>query len=269
MKTRMSSIWALGLVLIMAGASGAVAQATLGPSPASQPEVRTAGSKPTATDVAGPLTTLSPASVPSSIEKPDAKEQRPAPSAYVSSWLAEIVKLAKAGVDDSVLLTFVDSAGTFNLTADQIIVLRDLGVCNQVITAMIDHDFEMFSGLRPMPTFAVSASPPQITFATRSDVPRDLAAQQAITSTLVSAPAEGSAQSLASDDVSIVAHDQPQFAATDSIDDDWRPVIQAAAPARGGFSPVRAPYPVKLTDPIVFVRGAGRIPNIVVINMLR
>jgi hypothetical protein len=170
-----------------------------------------------------------------------------------------------------VLLTFVDSAGTFNLTADQIIELRDLGVCTQVITAMIDHDFEMFSGLRRMPTLAVSGSQPQITFTVRSDAPGDSAAKQADTSTVASAPDEAVHVSLNSDDVSIIGHDELQLSARDSFADDWQPVVQRreGPPARGGLSPVREPYPVRLTAPIVVINAAGRIPNIVVINMLR
>src|SRR5258706_7031521 len=156
------------------------------------------------------------------------------------------------------MLTFVDSAGTFNLGADQIIELRDLGLCTEVIRAMIDHDFELLAGLRPVPARLVSASPPGITFPFRSDPPQ--------ATPTASAPAAAN-----SEGISVVENEQPQFAATDSNDDEWQPVIeQREAPAvRAGFSPVRAPYAVKLTDPIFIFRGAERSPNIVVINQLR
>src|SRR5205085_1685912 len=150
--------------------------------------------------------------------KTGAKEASRATGGYVSSWLAEMVKLARAGVDDSVMLTFVDSAGTFNLGADQIIELRDLGVCTEVITAMIDHDYELLSGLRPMPASAVAASPPQITFAMRNEVPRPT--EQAATS----APVKGSPPSLYSDDASVAEHDEPQLTGTGALEDAWQPV---------------------------------------------
>src|SRR6266436_7518186 len=47
------------------------------------------------------------------------------PGAYVSPWVLDTVKLAQAGIDQGVILNFIDSAGTFNLTAEQIIFLRD------------------------------------------------------------------------------------------------------------------------------------------------
>ena len=263
MKTRMSSIWALGLVLIIAGSPVAMAQDRLNPPSPSQPKIPPAISKTVATDGAARLT-FSPPSVPRSFDKPGLNAKHQPTGAYVSSWFSEVVKLAQAGVDDSVMLTFVDSAGTFNIGADQIIELRDLGVCTEVITAMIDHDFELLSGLRPMPPSTVAASPPRITFPVRSDAPQAVAAQQTPTSTLVR-------ESSNSDGVSVVMHDQPQFTAMDAIDAGWQPVIQQreSPPVRAGFSPVRAPYPVKLTDPIFIFRGAERSPNIVVINLLR
>src|SRR5512141_197870 len=46
----------------------------------------------------------------------------------LSGWVAEFVKLAQAGLEPNVLLSFIDTAGTFNLTADQIIYLHDIGV---------------------------------------------------------------------------------------------------------------------------------------------
>src|ERR1041384_7477180 len=37
---------------------------------------------------------------------------------YVSPWLTDVIKLAQARIDPAVILTFIDSAGTFNLTPD-------------------------------------------------------------------------------------------------------------------------------------------------------
>ncbi len=54
---------------------------------------------------------------------------------------AEIIKLANAGVEQSVMLSFVtNSLGTFNLRAEEIIYLNDIGVPSAVVTAMIQRD---------------------------------------------------------------------------------------------------------------------------------
>lgn len=54
---------------------------------------------------------------------------------------AEIIKLANAGVDQLVMLSFVtNSLGTFNLRAEEIIYLNDIGVPSAVVTAMIQRD---------------------------------------------------------------------------------------------------------------------------------
>jgi hypothetical protein len=54
---------------------------------------------------------------------------------------AEIIKLANAGVEESVMLSFVtNSLGTFNLRAEEIIYLNDIGVPSAVVTAMLQRD---------------------------------------------------------------------------------------------------------------------------------
>src|ERR1039457_2947901 len=57
-----------------------------------------------------------------------------------TSPLAQVVRLTQAGVDQSIVLTYVtNSSGTFNLDSDKIIYLRDLGLPNEIITAMIQR----------------------------------------------------------------------------------------------------------------------------------
>ncbi len=54
---------------------------------------------------------------------------------------AELLKLANSGVDQSVMLAYVtNSTSTFNLSAEEIIYLNDLGVPGPVVTAMIQRD---------------------------------------------------------------------------------------------------------------------------------
>jgi len=76
---------------------------------------------------------------------------------------AEIVKLAQAGVDESVMLAFVtNSAHKFNLGSDQIIYLTDIGVPNSVVTSMLQHDqiLSLNAQSVPTPTPVYSSTPP-------------------------------------------------------------------------------------------------------------
>jgi hypothetical protein len=59
----------------------------------------------------------------------------------VSPALEEVLKLAQAGVSEEVMLAYINSSTTFfNVTSDAIVYLNDLGVSNNVITALIQHD---------------------------------------------------------------------------------------------------------------------------------
>jgi len=54
---------------------------------------------------------------------------------------AEVVRLAEGGGAEDVLLAYVqNSTSPFNLTADQILYLRDIGVSSQVTAAMLNRD---------------------------------------------------------------------------------------------------------------------------------
>lgn len=73
--------------------------------------------------------------------EPATAEQPLPPNVRPSSPLAEVIKLAQAGVDEGVLQSFVaNSTGTFNLDSDGIIYLSDIGVPNGIINAMIERD---------------------------------------------------------------------------------------------------------------------------------
>ena len=67
----------------------------------------------------------------------------------LSGWANELAKLAAAGLDEQVLLSYIDAAqGTFNLGSEQIIYLRDIGVSGTAITRALEHDAEIASGTR-------------------------------------------------------------------------------------------------------------------------
>ncbi|HEY3762725.1 MAG TPA: DUF6600 domain-containing protein [Verrucomicrobiae bacterium] len=61
-----------------------------------------------------------------------------------NSPLAQIVHLAQSGVDESVLISYAGNSPTpFSLTADQIIYLKDIGVPDTVVQAMIQRDQQL------------------------------------------------------------------------------------------------------------------------------
>jgi len=117
----------------------------------SQGIIAVAAAEPAVPAVAG--TNASPAAIPETTaapaEKPEpapaALEEKPLPpSIKASSPLAEVIKLAQAGVDDEVMLTFItNSTSTFGLSSDEIIYLNDIGVANNVVTTIIEHDQAM------------------------------------------------------------------------------------------------------------------------------
>src|SRR5271157_5953670 len=48
---------------------------------------------------------------------------------YPTSPLAQVIRLSQAGVDESIIQTFIsNSSGTFNLDSDKIIYLKDIGL---------------------------------------------------------------------------------------------------------------------------------------------
>jgi hypothetical protein len=75
--------------------------------------------------------------------QPDATEPAitPPPSLLPFSPLAQVVRLVQAGVDQNVILAYVtNSISTFNLDSDKIIYLANLGVPNEITTAMMQRD---------------------------------------------------------------------------------------------------------------------------------
>src|SRR2546421_1273531 len=59
----------------------------------------------------------------------------------LSEPVSEVIKLAAAGIKETVLLAYVErSESTFDLEADEIIHLNDLGVPAAVVSAMLKRD---------------------------------------------------------------------------------------------------------------------------------
>lgn len=63
-----------------------------------------------------------------------------APARNLAPGVADIVKMESARVGDSVILAYIDNAGTvYNLDANQIVYLHDMGISEPVISAMLNQ----------------------------------------------------------------------------------------------------------------------------------
>jgi hypothetical protein len=95
---------------------------------------------------------------------PDSAPQLPGTAAVpanISPGAAEVVRLAESGVGDDVVLAYIqNSQATFNLGADDVLYLRDLGLSSPVITAMLNHDATLRDQATPIPN-AVPTVPAQ------------------------------------------------------------------------------------------------------------
>jgi hypothetical protein len=165
------------------------------------------------------------AAAPSPAVPGGAADKSSASSLQLSTWVLEVQRLAQAQVDEGVILAYVtNSPGLFKVTADQIIHLKNVGVSPQVISAMIHRDGELLAGARP--ELAADMPPP---------VPD------------ISSPAPAEPQVVATAESWVNESLGPE-------DDYYAPEQPASA------GPVRAPYPVKLNDPIVILK----LPSFVV-----
>ena len=247
MKTRTSLGWVLGMALAGVAVTSGFAQGGLNPSQTAVSTEKTGAAAPSPAVTATVETAIPPQAAPRSSTTAaavpgNAAVKSPSPIRYVSPWSYEIEKLTKAGVDEGVVMSYIrNSAGTFSLTADQLISLKNLGVSTYVINAMIEHDRELISGERPL---TASAPPPW---------PESV--QAALTASLhTTAPANAPLTTVAT----------PVGDPTGSIvvpDDDsegpgmWVTVEPDDVPDQpASAGPVRVPYPVKLNDPIVILR---------------
>src|SRR5439155_20357101 len=83
----------------------------------------------------------------------------------ISPAAADVIRLAESGVGDDVLLAYIqNSQSTFNLGADDVLYLRDVGVSSTVITAMLNHDTTLRNQLaanpNPVPPEPIQEPPP-------------------------------------------------------------------------------------------------------------
>lgn len=135
MKDRTFSSWFLGVSVAILPLAGAQAESLAsGTDEAARNQTDVLATNVSAPAVALAADTDATARLVST-DKPLPPNLRP------SGPVAEVIKLANSGLDQSVLLAYVtNSTYTFNLSAEDIIYLNDIGVPGSVVTAMIQQD---------------------------------------------------------------------------------------------------------------------------------
>lgn len=153
MKARFSSPVAVGLALSILPFVGACtedeAASSLISSANAEPAVATTVATPpaTPTNAVEPVAVAAPAGAEPIVAAP---EPAPAPERKLPSGIRtnspalDVIKMAQAGVDETVMLTFItNTTSMFVLTADEIVYLNDIGVPGTVVTAMMHRDQEI------------------------------------------------------------------------------------------------------------------------------
>lgn len=162
MKTRLLQLWRAGILALAVPLASGCAQNAAAPTaadPAAPPTNATAVTAVAPMDDALVVEIPENAPPPERAEPAPGSEALPLPSDLkLSPNTTEVVKLARSGVDEAVMLAFVtNSTGTFNLGSDQIVYLNDLGVASEVLTLMIEHDRLLREGAGGLPPIAPAA----------------------------------------------------------------------------------------------------------------
>jgi len=185
----------------------------------------------------------------------------------LSPWTKEIVKLTQSGIDEPVMLAFIDNSGSFELGADQIVYLNDIGVPGSVVGAMLQHDRELASGERLLTI--VSEPPYEPLFPVKSVSGIRAAAEPA--KAPVAPPPVVPEPSV----VPSPAVPPP----VQTVSSDWMEAPEsmettstfASAPqprvseTRRTLYPVREPHTVEIMPPIVFLNTAEVAPNTLIV----
>jgi len=135
-----SELWLVSLMVVSFGASAPAddqtkTPAAAGPAPAAQQPVQAA--KPA--------------------------NSTPAPQ------ISEVARLARAGVNENVILTYIDKSPGFSLTVNDVVTLHDQGVSLTVITAMLQHP--PITQLAPAPTPPASQGVANLTLSKGANQP--------------------------------------------------------------------------------------------------
>jgi hypothetical protein len=192
----------------------------------------------------------------------------------LSPWAREILKLTQAGVSRNVVEAFIDNAGFFALGADQIIYLTDLGVGEDIIQRMLQHDRDLISGATP-PTIVSEPPYEPLVFtmpkAEKNSFGPGVATPAAMgravtpaggTPTPPAAVTTAPATTLPETRVPKTVVEPEPAAPTGAV---TTPRSTPAPQKRESRYPVREPQPVELLPPILFINAYEPEPNTLVI----
>lgn len=184
--------------------------------------------------------------------------------APLSPWAADVMKLANAGLENDVILAFIDNSGIFSLDADQIVRLHESGVPSQLVTAMIQHDADVTAGIRPL---TITADP-----STHRSIQFVLAPVSKSTNRESKSLQASPALSHASDAVFPLGDDEfsqdelDLLAALHIIPVPLQEEGTNATALKQKFYRVRESFPEQVTPPIIVFKGASMAPNTVLIQ---
>ena len=140
MKRRIHWNWSLGLALAVLPFTGGEPRESFSQPTNTTPAVEAAVPEPTAAEPAA-AEAATDTDIVDAPARPISTEKPLPPAVKLTAPLAEVLRLADSGVEESVLLAFVtNSPSFFNLGADEIIYLNDLGLSSAVVAAMIQRD---------------------------------------------------------------------------------------------------------------------------------
>lgn len=202
--------------------------------------------------------------------------RRQPPRIRLSPWASEVVKLAESGIETDVILAYIENSGTFNLGAEQIVYMNDLGLPGEAINAMLQHDREVISGAKPLtitsePEWRFSFDPPAAPEKASLEKP----VPKPPTKPPTSSEAEASAPTISR------LESSPEFVQPVAVTPSSSDPVSLGGSANlehNAFGwqgnkrlkkrspyPVREPYPVEITAPIVFIHAQGRVANTIVV----
>ena len=177
----------------------------------------------------------------------DGKPQTPTPR--LTPWAKEMVKLAQSGIDEGVLLAYIDNAGVFGLGADQLIYLKEQGLSSQLLAAMLQHDREVIAGERAL-TITSEPKWDPLVFSREEPVktPPSTPTAPALPQTVTEVKSPQTAK-----EVQAPAPNKSE----------WRTV--SPLPEKKPLYPTRKPYAVELLPPIIVVTAPESTPDAVII----
>lgn len=183
------------------------------------------------------------------------------PDQALSDSTLQILQLAQSGIAEKAVLSCIENSAAFNLTADHIIYLNNLGVSIRALNAMLAHDREIYSRARASVItnhFTTVRNTPATASRTflSSDSLNPLNARQPLGPTPAPMDNQSAGPLPLASGVAAQSHAGLQVAVEKAMPaaTNTRPALPLPTARKASvLYPVRESYPVELTTPIVFL----------------